>query len=161
MAKTKGFSDKTAIGKRLRRLSELIDRDAKSLYKEQGVHFEQRWFGILNELVVNGPMTVKELAQALKITHASVSETRRSLEAANIIGAKTDKSDGRQRILHLTAKGKRLVETLSPLWQALEDASNELNDEARNVVAALDRLDAALTRKSLYDRATENLADLS
>ena len=161
MAETRGFSDKTAIGKRLRRLSELIDRDAKSLYKEQGVQFEQRWFGVLNELVVNGPMTVKELAQALRITHASVSETRRSLEAANIIAAKADKSDGRQRILHLTAKGKRLVDTLSPLWQALEDASIELNHEARNVVAALDRLDAALMRKSLYDRAAEYLADLS
>jgi len=161
MAETRGFSDKTAIGKRLRRLSELIDRDAKSLYKEQGVQFEQRWFGVLNELVVNGPMTVKELAQALRITHASVSETRRSLEAANIIVATADKSDGRQRILHLTAKGKRLVDTLSPLWQALEDASIELNQEARNVVAALDRLDAALMRKSLYDRAAEYLADLS
>ena len=161
MAETRGFSDKTAIGKRLRRLSELIDRDAKSLYKEQGVQFEQRWFGVLNELVVNGPMTVKELAQALRITHASVSETRRSLEAANIIAAKADKSDGRQRILYLTAKGKRLVDTLSPLWQALEDASIELNHEARNVVAALDRLDAALMRKSLYDRAAEYLADLS
>ncbi len=161
MAGTKGFSDKTAIGKRLRRLSELIDRDAKSLYKDLGVQFEQRWFGVLNELVVNGPMTVKELAEALRITHASVSETRRSLEAANIIMAKADKSDGRQRILHLTAKGRRLVETLAPLWQALEDASNELNDEARNVVAALDRLDAALMRKSLYDRAAGYLADLS
>ncbi|MFC2950613.1 MarR family winged helix-turn-helix transcriptional regulator [Marinicaulis aureus] len=157
MAETRGFSDKTAIGKRLRRLSELIDRDAKSLYKEQGVQFEQRWFGVLNELVVNGPMTVKELAQALRITHASVSETRRSLEAANIIVATADKSDGRQRILHLTAKGKRLVDTLSPLWQALEDASIELNHEARNVVAALDRLDAALERQSLYERVARKL----
>ena len=154
-----GFDDKTAMGKQLRRLSDQIDQDAKRFYKTAGVHFEQRWFGVLNELVVNGPMTVKELAEALRITHASVSETRRSLEAANIIVAKADKSDGRQRILHLTAKGKRLVETMSPLWQALQAASVNLNEETRNVVAALNRLDAALARKSLYDRAMENLTD--
>ncbi len=153
-----GFDDKTAIGKRLRRLSALIDQDARRLYLEAGVNFEQRWFGVLNLLAANEAMTVKELAAELQITHASVSETRRSLEKENIIRSKADATDGRQRLLSLTAKGKRLCEKLQPLWLALEETSDELNDEARNVAAALDRLSAALEKRSLYERAAEKLA---
>ncbi len=153
-----GFDDKTAIGKRLRRLSALIDQDARRLYLSAGVDFEQRWFGVLNLLVKHKAMTVNEIAAELQITHASVSETRRSLEKEKLIQSKADPKDGRQRLLSLTAKGRRLCEQLQPLWRVLEETSDELNDEARNVVAALDRLSVALEKKSLYDRAAEKLA---
>ena len=156
--KLTGFDDRTAIGKRLRRLSALIDQDARRLYLDAGVNFEQRWFGVLNLLVRNEAMTVKALAAELQITHASVSETRRSLEKEGVVRSRADASDGRQRLLSLTAKGRRLCEKLRPLWKVLEETSDELNDEARNVVAALDRLSAALEKRSLYERAAEKLA---
>ena len=153
-----GFqNDKTAIGKRLRRLSDLIDRDSRRVYESQNIDFEQRWFGVLNQLVLNGPMSVKNLAMALGVTHASVSEARKSLEAAKLIRAVPDQSDGRQRLLHLTAAGERLLETLHPAWLALEECSIELNDEAGDVAAALDLLDAALRNKSLYERVMDKL----
>ena len=154
---TEGFDDKTAIGKRLRRLSNVIDQDAKRLYEAAGIDFEQRWFGVLNLLIRNKAMTVKSLAEQLRISHASVSETRKSLEKAEIVRAQPDKSDGRARLLSLTPKGRKLVERLTPVWSALEDVSVELNDEARNVVAALDRLDKALERQSLFERALDKL----
>lgn len=153
----KGFKDTTAIGKRLRRLSSLIDQDVKRFYDAEGVSFEQRWFGVLNELALKGPMSVKDLAEALRITHASVSETRKSLEERKLIGSRPDKEDGRQRLLSLTKSGEAFIETMQPLWQALEDVSVELNTETRNVVAALDRLSAALDKKSLFERAREKL----
>ncbi|MNH45880.1 hypothetical protein D3C81_2271340 [compost metagenome] len=46
---------------------------------------------------------------------------------------------------------------MAPLWQSLKDVAAELNDEAGNVVAALDRLDDALARKSLFDRISERI----
>ena len=87
-----------------------------------------------------------------------MSETRRSLEKEGVVRSRADASDGRQRLLSLTAKGRRLCEKLRPLWKVLEETSDELNDEARNVVAALDRLSAALEKRSLYERAAEKLA---
>src|SRR5688500_13916709 len=62
-----------ALGARLRRLSEAIDRDATRAYSSLGIKFEQRWFGVLNQLALNGPMSVSEIASALRITRASVS----------------------------------------------------------------------------------------
>ena len=145
-----------AIGARLRRLSEAIDRDATRHYATMGIKFEQRWFGVLNQLALNGPMTVSELAAALRIARASVSQTRQSLEDAGIVVTEAHPSDARQRHLVLTNAGTKLVRRLKPLWQAMDEAALEIDAEA-NAVAALDRLDEALARQSLFDRIAKRL----
>src|SRR3954468_24945833 len=75
----------TAIGGRLRRLSERIDQDCARIYADLGVRFEQRWFGVLSQLANGGPRSVGALAASLGITHASVSQTRRSLHEAGLV----------------------------------------------------------------------------
>lgn len=147
-----------ALGGRLRRLSESIDEDARRIYAQFGVPFEQRWVGVLGLLVLEGPQSVGELASKLGITHVSVSQTRQSLEAAGIVAAEADATDARRRQLKLTAKGARLVRRLQPLWQAFDRAALELNSEVQNVVASLDRLDDALARQPLFDRVRDQLA---
>ncbi|MFV3128622.1 MarR family winged helix-turn-helix transcriptional regulator [Niveispirillum sp. KHB5.9] len=144
-----------AIGARLRRLSERIDGDATRAYAAQGVAFEQRWFGLLNQLALNGAMSVGDLAQALGITHVSVSQARQSLEKAGLIRQEPDTTDARRRLLSLSATGTDLVARLAPLWTAFERASMELDREAGGLVAALDRLETALDRQSLFDRVTD------
>jgi DNA-binding MarR family transcriptional regulator len=151
-------TNKAALGARLRRLSEAVDRDATRAYAHMGVHFEQRWFGVLDQLARNGPMTVSELAAALRITRASVSQTRQSLEDAGIIDTEDHPSDARQRHLVLTDAGSKLIRRLKSLWQAMDDAAIEVNDEAGDVVAALDRLDEALARQSMFDRIVRKLS---
>ncbi|WP_332765445.1 MarR family winged helix-turn-helix transcriptional regulator [Phenylobacterium sp.] len=141
-----------AIGARLRRVSEWIDGDATRVYAALGIDFEQRWFGVLNQLAQHGPASVGELASALRITHVSVSQTRQSLEKAGIVASEADPADARRRRLTLTEDGARLIERLTPLWRAFEEAALELNAEAGDVATALDRLDDALARKSLFDR---------
>lgn len=141
-----------ALGARLRRLSAAIDAEAARVYAAEGVRFEQRWFGIVDQLARNGPMTVSMLAGALGISHPSVSETRRSLEGAGLIQATADSSDGRRRVLALTADGQALVARLGALWHAFDAAAQALDDEAGGVTAALDRLEAALARQPLGER---------
>ena len=146
-----------ALGARLRRLSERIDRDATQVYVAQNIDFEQRWYGPLNQLVLNGPMSIGQIAAALRITHVSVSQASRSLEAAGIVTSFASPVDARRRQLSLTPKGNDLVARLSPMWQALNEVAEELNAEAGDVVRLLNRLDDALARKSLFDRVAEKL----
>ena len=148
-----------ALGARLRRLSERLDRDATRLYAAHDIRFEQRWYGVLNQLVVNGPMSIGDIAQALRITHVSVSQASRSLEAAGIIASTASAEDARRRELSLTPKGDALVAQLSALWRALDGVAEELNSEAGDVVKALDRLDDALARRSLFERVADKLGD--
>ena len=146
-----------ALAARLRRLSERIDRDGTQVYAAQNVVFEQRWYGLLNQLVINGPMSIGEIASALRITHVSVSQASRSLEAAGIVVSAADPADARRRQLKLTAKGNNLVEQLSPMWRAFNAVAEELNAEAGDIVRLLNMLDDALVRKSLFDRVIEKL----
>lgn len=147
-----------ALGARLRRLSEAIDRDATRAYATLGITFEQRWFGVLNQLAMNGPMTVSELAAALRITRASVSQTRQSLETAGIVASEDHPSDARQRHLVLSKTGAALIRRLKPLWHAMDAAALEVDAAAGGAAAALDRLDAVLTQQSMFDRITEKLS---
>lgn len=146
-----------ALGARLRRLSEAIDRDAARAYTTIGIRFEQRWFGVLNQLALSGPMTVSELAARLRITRASVSQTRQSLEEAGVVEMEAHPLDARQRHLVLTNAGAKLIRRLKPLWQAMEEAAREVDAEACNAVAALDRLDEVLARQSLFERIMAKL----
>jgi len=141
-----------AIGARLRRLSERFDRETAQIYAAQGVRFEQRWFGILNQIVLNGPMTVGEIAAALRVTHVSVSQARRALEGEGLLQALSDETDARRRPLALTGDGQALVTKLAPLWQALSRSAEELNAEADDLVRLLDRLEDALDARSLAER---------
>ncbi|MBP7703825.1 MAG: MarR family transcriptional regulator [Caulobacter sp.] len=147
----------SAIGARLRRLSERIDGDAARLYADSGVAFEQRWFGVLNLLSRFGPMSVGELAGPLGISHASVSETRKSLLRAGLIAATPDPLDARSRKLALTDEGRGLMTRMAPLMEALIAVADELDEEAGAVVAALERLDQALDSASVYDRVRQRL----
>ncbi|WP_395337364.1 MarR family transcriptional regulator [Novosphingobium sp. BL-8H] len=143
------------LGARLRRLSATIDADATRIYAELGIRFEQRWFGLINQLAIEGTMTVSALAEALGISHPSVSEARKSLESAGLIHATPDPQDSRKRVLSLSPAGEELVARLRPMWQAFDDAARELDQEAGEVSASLARLDQALARRSLYDRLKE------
>jgi len=141
-----------AMGGWLRRLSDRVDREASALYAAAGVEFEQRWFGVLNQLALNGAMAVGEIAQALGVTHVAVSQTRQSLMKAGMVMAEPDARDGRSRRLRLTAKGQAFYLDTLPLWEALARAAAELDREAGGVTAALMRLEDALDRRPLAAR---------
>ncbi|WP_369060804.1 MarR family transcriptional regulator [Caulobacter sp. 73W] len=148
-----------AIGARLRRLSERIDRDANRLYAETGVPFEQRWFGVVNLLNLQGAMSVGELAAQLGVSHATVSQVRNALNTAGLVSWEGDKSNPRLRRLRLSPQGQATARRLEPLWNALSETAVELNDEAQNAVGALERLDRAVQRRSLYERVKGKLGE--
>lgn len=150
-------SGAAAIGARLRRLSERIDRDAARLYQESGEAFEQRWYGVVQLLSRQDALSVGELSAALGVSHASISQIRDGLAKAELIAWEVDAKNARLRRLRLTAKGRDLAARLAPLWAALNAAAVALNDEAADALAAIERLEAALAGTSLYDRVRARL----
>ena len=115
--------------------------------------------GVLDLLARQGPMSVKDLARDLRISHPSVSQTRSSLLVAGLVAERVDPADGRRRALCLTPEGQALVETLQPVWAALDKVGRALNTEAGDAVAVLACLEEALDRRSILDRVAEILAD--
>ncbi len=146
-----------AIGARLRRLSDRIDREADRLYSDFGIDFEQRWFGVINQLTLVGPLSVGELSALLGISHVAVSQTRTALMERGLVATADDPADARRRVLTLSAAGRRLAKRLAPLWAALNKAAGDLDREADGVVEALARLEAALDERSLAERVRAKL----
>lgn len=147
----------TVLGARLRRVSDQIDRDCGKVYALNGVTFEQRWFGVLKQLELNGPLSVGNLATLLGITHVSVIQTCQSMKRAGLITSANDPQDARVRNIRLTKKAHALIKELAPLWLKISEAGERLNQESGDVVALLDRLDEALEQKSLLDRILDSL----
>jgi DNA-binding MarR family transcriptional regulator len=145
-----------ALGAWLRRLSDRIDREAGRVYGEAGVAFEQRWFGVLNQLALHGARSVGEIAAAIGVTHVAVSQVRGAIEKAGLIVSEPDPGDGRSRKLRLTPKGQQLYLQMAPLWEKLALAAVELDREAGGVAHALARLEKALDRRSLVDRVNRS-----
>jgi DNA-binding MarR family transcriptional regulator len=146
-----------ALGARIRRLSERLDRETAQIYAALGVRFEQRWFGVLNQIVINGPMTVGEIAEALGVTHVSVSQARRALENEGLVQTTNDETDARRRLLSLTPQGDILVASLAPLWKALSESAEELDAEAGHLIGLLDRLEDALDARPWSDRVAARI----
>ncbi len=114
--------------------------------------FEQRWFGVLRQLELNGPLSVGNLATLLGITHVSVIQTCQSMKKAGLINSTNASHDARVRNIRLTEKARALIAELAPVWTTMAEAGDQLNQEAGDVIALLDRLDEALKQKSLLDR---------
>lgn len=150
-------SGAAAIGARLRRLSERIDRDAARLYRESGEAFEQRWYGVVNLLGQREALSVGELATRLGVSHASISQIRDGLAKAGLIDWENDARNARLRRLRLTPAGRALVTRLTPVWAALNEAAIELNQEAEDALSAIERLETAVARLSIYDRASKRM----
>lgn len=148
-----------ALGARLRRTSERIDRQLSAFYAQLGVDFEQRWFGVLNLLDLFGLMSVGQLAEALAISHVSVSQSKDSLERAGLVEIQADGQDARRRNVRLTRRGRAFVAKMRPIWEALAESARALDEEAGGVVEALDRLEKALDRSSVIQRALGHLDD--
>ena len=148
-----------AIGARLRRLSEQFDRETGRIYAELDVPFEQRWFGVVNLLSLEGSLSVGELATSLGVSHASISQIRKALDEAGLIIWEGDPNDGRRRKLALSAAGAAIERRLRPLWDVLDEAAIEINNEAGDTVAALERLEKVLSRQPLYDRVRSRLPE--
>jgi MarR family transcriptional regulator, organic hydroperoxide resistance regulator len=146
-----------ALGARLRRLSDRIDREAAAIYAAYGVAFEQRWFGTLNQLIRFGPATGTELAARLGVTPAAVSQVATAMTGAGLISVRADPQDARRRVFAATSKGQNLADRLAPVWAALEAAARTLDAESGGLTAALGRLEAALDRSPLGARVSETL----
>jgi DNA-binding MarR family transcriptional regulator len=147
-----------ALGSRLRRVSERIDREATAVYQRAGLRFEQRWMAVTSLLIECGEMSVSEIAQALRITQPSVSQTLCSLHAAGFAAEKADPQDARRRIQFLTKAGMGFVDQVKEIWESLKITARELDREAGDVISSLDRLENALDRVSLSERALRHLA---
>ncbi len=73
-------------------------------------------YSILSKLSRFGPKAIQDLAQILVMDRSTLGHLLRPLEAKGLIAVGASKTDGRQRVISLTASGIALLKAAKPLW---------------------------------------------
>jgi DNA-binding MarR family transcriptional regulator len=143
----------------LRDLLDLMDDDIARLYAERGVHgVRPRFSKALIKLAHLGPLSIKELAQAVEVTHSAMSQTVAALRGHGLVRVRPGE-DARTRTVELTDQGRGVVPFLEAEWRATEAAVAELEAEVPYPLTAVVRdLRTALARRSFHDRIIGHLA---
>lgn len=147
-----------AFASRLKRLSDRLYRDMSRVYAELDTDFESRWFLVLYLLAEQSPLGVTNVADRLGLTHPAVNQIVGAMSRHRLVHSRRDPTDERRRLLSLTPGGRRLFERLRPVWQIVSEKSRDaMTESGLDWIAALDRLEAVLDERSMYERVSTAL----
>jgi DNA-binding MarR family transcriptional regulator len=143
----------------VRRLLAEMEADIGRLYAERGVHgVRPRFTMALIRLHHRGPLTVKELAEQVEVTHSAMSQTVTAMRADGLIET-TPGADARNRQVTLTDRGRDLVPFLEAEWRATEQAFADLEAELPYpLTRVVEDMADALARRPFRDRIADRLA---
>ncbi len=146
-----------ALGSRLKRLSERISSEVASIYEQQGINFEPRWFPVFHYIGCQHEASIVEIAKAIGVTHPAVNQIARELLSIGLIDEVVDSDDKRKRLLSLTSKGRKLYADLAQTWRIIRISVGEAVEESgHDLVAALEALENVLNKKALASRFNQN-----
>ncbi|MFF6948563.1 MarR family winged helix-turn-helix transcriptional regulator [Streptomyces iakyrus] len=122
--------DPAAVGTLLRHVLELLDGDVAAVYEEQGMaEYRPRFSPVVRALVAQGPLSVRDLAETIGVTHSAASQTAAQMARAGLVTHTPDPLDARRRLVGLTAEARSLLPRIEAEWEATAAAMAELDAE--------------------------------
>ncbi len=148
------------FGSRLKRLGDTFINDINKVYKDHKIGFDASWFPVFYILSQKKEVSIKEIADDLKVSHSAISQLTSSLQQKGFIKSVVSKKDARNKAITFTAKGEKLLQKIRPVWIALEKAMNELVEESassKKILKALTAVETGLHTKDLFERIDVHL----
>ncbi|MFC8143538.1 MarR family winged helix-turn-helix transcriptional regulator [Streptomyces paradoxus] len=122
--------DPAAVGTLLRHVLELLDGDVAAVYEEQGLsEYRPRFSPVVRALVAEGPLSVRDLAEVIGVTHSAASQTAAQMARTGLVTHTPDPLDARRRLIGLTAEARALLPRIEAEWEATAAAMAELDAE--------------------------------
>ena len=150
-----------AIASRMKGLTDRLLRGGSEAYRYLDVDFEPRWFTLFYLLSTEvSPMSIQEIADALKVSHPAVIQTAQMLLKKGFIRSFQDESDRRKRRLAITPKGRELAAKLTPIWNCFLAAGAELFDNAGvDMLEAIQKVEAELDKEEMGSRIIRKIKE--
>lgn len=127
-----------AIASRMKRLAELIFKQAVNVYKSHNIDFEPKWFPLFYLLSQKENIGIMEAAEYLHISHPAVIQFAKELEKKGWVSAEKSPDDARRRILCLTEKGKAFLPQLQEVWHNIKTVNEQLiAQEPHNLMVSI------------------------
>ena len=148
-----------AFVNRIKGVSDLMLNDLQRIYKELDTDFEPRWMLLFQYLLkIKSEIPVTVISRELNLTHPAVIQVLEKVEKKGLVKTRRDKKDQRKRLVCLSQKGKELALKVSPIWDDIHNAIDELIIETDpRAIDILEKLEDGLERNSLYSRVKHNL----
>lgn len=155
-----GDPTEISVWRPLRILLRTTDQEIEKLYRERGLTDVRTRFTMpLIRLKHRGPMTIRELATSLDVTHSAMSQTVSALKRDGFVET-TPGKDGRTRAVTLTKKARELIPFLEAEWRATETAVQELEDELPYPMSrVVNDIEQALAKRPFRDRVAAHLQE--
>jgi DNA-binding MarR family transcriptional regulator len=147
-----------AFASRLKRLGDRLKAEATSLYRANGIEFNDSWFLVAFLLSKREGISVTEVADAFGVSHAAISQMAAAMKRKGLLVTRPDDRDGRRTLLHLTRKGRSVVEAMQPIWNAIGECTNELlAATGKDPLRAISEIEGLLDERSLFARVTASI----
>ncbi len=143
------------LGSRMKRLGEQLQADAQRLLDRLDPALQAGYHPLLAALDRLGPLTIGDLARALRISQPGVTRSVGRLVAQGLVAVRPADDDQRQRIVALTERGRTLVTAAkAELWPAIEAAVSDLCAGLSGpLLSQLASIEDGLAAVSLAERA--------
>ena len=145
---------------RFKRLMNELLAQADVLYRELGLPLKPRWCSMLQLLESRGPLSVGEVADALKLSHPAVVQILDDMRASRLVSRRKSQIDARRRVVALTSTGEDWMPVFHRVWRALTHAQDEVFSGSGEWLALVARAEAELDRKPVSKRARARLRNL-
>jgi len=153
---------KATHGTQLRHLIELLDGAVGAAYEEAGLDYRPRYTPVMRALMASEPVTIGFIAEAAGITQPAATQTVALMIKDGLVSAEAGVSDGRQRLIRLTPKGRDMIAALEKCWKATTIAAASLEaDLPFSLSQVLDSAIIALAAKPFGERIREARAQLN
>lgn len=140
------------LGQLVRALLDRIDPAVERTYRRSGLEWRPRFTPVLRVLAEHGPMRIKDIADALSLSHSALSQTVSAMVERGWVTTAPGR-DARERILHLTPKAQAALPRLRVHWQRAAEAARGLSEDIGiSLEATLAKALEALQRESFDDR---------
>ena len=148
------------FGSRLKRLGDNFLSDVNKIYKQHNIAFDASWFPVFYILSQKEEASIKEISDELSVSHSAISQLISSLQQKGLIKSVVSKKDARHRAVTFTAKGQKLLAKIQPVWNALQQAMEQLTNEnaqSKKILDALSALEKNIQKETVFDRVEKML----
>lgn len=149
-----------AFGSRLKRLSDILMKDVKKIYKHLYIDFEPSLMPVFKTVSDEKEISIGEIASMLNISQPAVTQFINNLEKRKLLKSISDKNDKRKKNVILSKKGELMILKLEPVWTIIEQQLALLTkDEPTSFMEHIRLTETKQKKHPLYNRIMDQLKE--
>ncbi len=146
-----------AFGSRIKRLSDVLMKDVKQVYKDLYIDFEPTHFPVFKTIYEEKQVNIGKLSEFLELSQPAITQFVNALQKKGLISIVTNKLDKRKKIVQLSNKGLIMIDKLIPIWEVIGNQLTDLiTNESTTFMNHLKLTEEKQKENSLYKRIIEH-----